>query len=351
VTISARTRSGLVGCLAGALVLAVAVAAVIFWIVNETAAERQRAMLAAMPPGWTALFAQRATLPASVIALEPDRTEPGDAAVAVNDTASGVWTIFRVDSTFDRVTGGAPAPDDSFTLSELAADTALDHWRAYAARTEWRGLDRVLAHQDSAGAHDLLRMVVPDYGFIRAASTALALRGWTRAEHGDLAAAARDMRGALGLGAMLVRSEPTLTGFLTGREAVHDGAVALQHLADLTHDPALADQAADAAAWSAPSTASDYDILAAAPDSALRLAGDTAIGLGWRAEALAAAIRGPMARPAGRLFGVPGRLEHTLDSLAATRHGDFGRLATIAAATAHGIDALGPRGRMRRFGD
>jgi hypothetical protein len=329
--------------------IGVTLALVVFWIYNEASGQRQRAMLAGMPPGWMTMIRQRATVPASVSALEPARTVDDNGAFAVYDTAMGVWTLFQMDSAFVRITGSRPQPQDAFTIRELLSDAALDRWVRWAEHREWDALALILERSEAGASEDLLRMRVPDYRGIRAATTALALRGWVRAERGERAGAERDLRAAVGLGAMLARHEPTMAGFLAGRWAVHAGALGLQHLALLTRNSALADVAADAAAWAAPSTASDYDVLAANPDSGLSLAADTAIALGWRAEALHSVIRGAMVKPSARLFGFPRRVQRRLDEIAANSRGDFGRLARLAAGSARAIDDMGPRARMTRF--
>ena len=256
-------------------------------------------------------------MPASVSALEPARTEDENGAFAVYDTAMGVWTLFHMDSAYARITGSRPEPQDAFAIRELLSDAALDRWVRWAQLREWDALELILQRSEAAAGEDLLRVRVPDYRPIYAATVALAL--------------------------------PTMAGFLAGRGALHAGAEGLQHLALLTRNSALADVAADAAGWSAPSTASDYDVLGAIPDSALSLAADTAIALGWRAEALHSVIRGAMASPRARLFGFPRRVQRRLENIAATSRGDVGRLARLAVGSANAIDDMGPRARMERF--
>ncbi len=345
----ADPRSGLAGCVLAVVGIGVTLVVVVFWIYNEASGQRQRAMLAGMPPGWMTLIRQRATVPASVSALEPARTIDENGAFAVYDSAMGVWTLFQMDSAYARITGSRPQPQDAFTIRELLSDVALDRWVHWAQHREWDALALILQRSEPEAGKDLLRVRVPDYRSIRAATTALALRGWVRADKGQRAGAERDLRAAVGLGAMLVRHEPTMAGFLAGRWAIHAGAEGLQHLALLTRTSALADVAADAAAWSAPSSASDYDVLAAIPDSALSLAADTAIALGWRAEALHSVIRGAMVKPSARLFGFPRRVRRRLADIAATSRGEFGRLARLAVGSANAIDAMGPRARMERI--
>lgn len=347
----ADTRSGLAGCAMAVVGIAVTLALVVFWVWDEAAGQRQRATLAGMPPGWMTLIRQRAAVPASVSALEPTRTVAGNGAFAVYDSVMGVWTLFQMDSAFARITSSRPQPQDAFTIRELLMDPALDRWVRWAAHREWDALALILERSESGASEDLLRMRVPDYRGIRAATTALALRGRVLAEKGDWAGAERDLRAAVGLGAMLARHEPTMAGFLAGRWAVHAGALGLQHLALLARNSALADVAADAAAWAAPSTASDYDVLAAIPDSGLSLAADTAIALGWRAEALHSVIRGAMVKPSAQLFGFPRRVRRRLDEIAANSRGEFGRMARLAVGSATAIDAMGPRARRERFGN
>jgi hypothetical protein len=347
--VARRSRSDRIGCSAGVIALGLAAIGVVFWVINESAALRQRAMLAAMPTGWTTLIRQRATLPGAVLALEPSRGAAGNGALAVYDTVPGVWTIFEIDSAFARISQGRPEPRDEFIITEVLHDPALDRLAEYAAMRRWEGLDLAVSRSSAAAAHDLLMLRNPDYRHIRAATAALALRGWIRTERGEHAAAWRDLRAAVGIGAMLARHEPTMAGFLAGRAAIHAGATALQHLALIARDPVLADRAAEAAAWSAPSTASDYDVLAAAPDTALALARDTTIALGWRVEALVATIKGPLARPAVRLFGMPRRTARSLEALADGARGEFAQLVRMAVGSVRAIDELGPRGRSRRF--
>lgn len=346
----AETKSGLVGCgiaLAGA---AVTLALVAFLIYNEAAKLRQQQMVAAMPPGWMTLLRQRATVPPAVRALEPQRGIAANGAFAVYDTAAGSWTMFAMDSVFARVSQDRREPQDAFTLREIVGDEALSRWLRWAEYARWEALALAIQHSEAAAERDLLRLRVPDYRNIRAALYALALRGWALAERGDRAGAERDLRAVVGLGAMLARHEPSMPGFRTGRNAVHAGALGLAHLAQLTRDERLAEVAAAAAAWSSPSTTSDWGILAAAPDSALVLAVDTTLSLGIRSDALRSVIEGRMVQPRAQLLGFPGRWQRRLDDLAARTTGEFGRLAALAAGAGRAVDDMGPRERKRLFG-
>ncbi len=332
------------------LILAVAGTLVVLGAAEGIGRLRHRAITRAMPPAWGELFRQRTRLPAAVRALAAATAVPGDGAAALDDATPGLLDAMPLDSAYARAQQGTTAARDTLIWSQLEEDPVLAVWTAAAARAEWRGFDRMLARTSAAARGDALRLRRPDYGRAMRALEALALRGWVRAGRGDTAGARRDLGAVVAAGARLVRHEPSLDGFLAGRAAVQFGAAGWRRLAARIGDTTLARLADEAAAWSAPSTAVDYSILPAVPESALAFARDTALALGWRAEAMLATIRGPLLRPSGRLFGLPDKVRRGLAPLARGT-GDAARFAGLAIATADAIDALPPWTRWRRFRD
>jgi hypothetical protein len=88
--------------------------------------------------------------------------------------------------------------------------------------------------------------------------------------------------------------------------------------------------------------------LAGQPDSALAIARDTSLALGWRGEAMASLIVGPLQNGArGVMLGIPRSVVDRLEPLRHDRDPEFARLAEITWATANWINGLGPWQRIR----
>jgi hypothetical protein len=316
---------------------------------QAVAAAQQAAIVRAMPAGWVDIFRARTTVPPSVVALAAPRTDSCDAASLLDDAPRGLWAVMSLDSAYRRARVDSTTARDTLIWDQLEHDPALEAWGAGARCRRWDGLRAVGARTDTAARDDLLTLRGADYAAVIRALEALALRGWVRTDRGAVASARQDLAAVVGIGELLLRHEPTLNGFLAGRNAVHIGALGLDHLAARTGDTALARLADEAAQWSTPSTARSYAILAAAPDSALVFARDTALALGWRVEALRATIEGPMQLPARRWFGLPRTTHLSLSDLGRGAEGAFGILVMLAESAAVHVDAMTPWARWSRF--
>jgi hypothetical protein len=326
--------------LAALLGAAAVLAVLLFLAMDVLAGARQALMRRGMPPAWTVLLRARNTVPPAVTALALPRTEPGDGAAVLWDTTRGLWDLVPMDSAWVRLQAGASGPGDSLLWHEAEEEAMLERWAAAARRTGWDGLGRMLARSDTAAAaHDVLSLRRPDYTRARKALETLTLRGWVRAARGDLDRARADLGAVMGVGEQLLRHEPSLEGLILGRAAVSLAAQGFAVLALRTGDGALAARADSARQWAEASTASSYDVLGAAPDTAFAFARDTTLVLGWRAEAMEQMLKGPLARPRGRLFGLPDRVAARLDTIAAG-HDAGAPFAARAAATARRVDGL-----------
>lgn len=313
------------------------------------AAAQQAAVVRAMPAGWVDIFKARTTVPPAVAALAAVRTDSCDGAALLDAAPSGLWTAMSLDSAYRRARADSTTARDTLIWDQLMADPALEAWIAAARCRRWDGLGRMGARTDSAARGDLFTLRGADYAAVVRAVETLALRGWVRTERGASGPARTDLAAAVGIGELLLRHEPTLNGFLAGRNAVHVGALGLAHLAARSGDTALARLAEEAAQWSTPSTAQSYAILAAAPDSALVFARDTALALGWRTEALRATIEGPMQLPSRRAFGLPRSTRTALADLGRGQSGTFRALVMLAESAAANVDAMTPWARWSRF--
>jgi len=330
------------GVLAGVLVL-------LFLAMDAIAGAGQAMMRRAMPPGWTTLLRARNTVPPDVPALALPRAADGDGAEVLWDTTRGIWQLVPMDSVWSHLTGGHSSGGDTLLWREAESDEALGRWVAAAGMRTWDGLAGMARRSDSASAaHDVLSLREPDWKNARKALETLTLRGWVRAARGDAVRAREDLGAVMGIGEQLLRHEPSLQGLVLGRAAVNLAAQGFAVLAARPRDSALAARAEAAKQWSEASTAQSYDILGAVPDTAWAFARDTALVLGWRAEAMIQMLQGPLARPRGRLFGLPDVVAARLDTVAAGR--DAGApFAARAAATARWIDGLPFWVRWKRY--
>jgi hypothetical protein len=328
------------------LVLLAAGATTWFWA--RLAGRRDAAVAASMPAGWVELVRRRTIVPASAYQLAPPRDLPSNGADALWDTTRGVWRRLRLDSALARVSAGRPGPRDLAARGEIEHDPVLDRWAQSARSARWSNLRRMTSSPGSGRRH-LFDLRQPRYGHTLQAMEILALRGWLRAGAGDTVGARADFAAVVGIGIMLVRHEPTLDGFLTGRAVVHYGAEGLAHLAARTRDTALARRARDVSGWSAPSTATSYSILIAAADSSLAMARDTALSLGWRTAALMGYVAAPLQRPTGILFGMPRRVLEELEAVSRMGDAESRAVATLALETARAVDRAWPLARWWRY--
>jgi hypothetical protein len=330
----------------GAVVL---LAGALFLAMDALAAGAQGMMRRGMPEGWTVLLRARNTVPPAVTALAAPRTEAGDGAAVLWDTTRGIWDLVPMDSVWAHLTAGTSTGGDTLLWREVEGDAVLERWVAAGRRRGWDGLGRILTRSDSvAASHDIFSLRRPDYTNARRALETLTLRGWVRAARGDVAGARADLGAVMAVGEQLLRHEPTLDGLILGRAAVNLAAQGYAILARRLRDTILAARADSAQVWSAASTAASYDVLGAVPDTAYAFARDTTLVLGWRAEAMAQMLKGPLARPRYRLSGLPGTVAARLDTIAAGTDAGTG-IAALAAATARWVDDLPPWTRWRRY--
>jgi hypothetical protein len=332
--------------LVGAAVAMGAVAAL-----DHVIARRFAAVAGAMPPGWMDVLRGRAMPPASARMLAPLRQDAADGSAIVYDTVKGAWDRVALDSVIPHWDAGKSTVGDSLAWDEVLNDPSLDRWARAAAAARWDMLPRVVAHSREGAEHDIFLLQPAHFRRVLSAGRALALRARLRFGRGARADARADGAAVLGLGLQVVDGDPTPEGFISGRALVHEGSLVLQRIGDATRDTLLARRSAEAAAWSESSTAQGWFIFAAAPDSALALARDSSLGMGFRAAAMAGAIGGPLLRPRGLLAGPPRRVLDALDTLAVAADGRARPLAALAARTAHWANHLDPISRWTRIAD
>jgi len=343
------TRRVVVTIVAVLAVLLVCGAVVVTWAVDQFVSRSYQRVAAAMPAGWGTILRQRTTVPDEVRQLAVARTDTGNGAVILYDTTRGSWQRLRLDSTFAYLSTGRATAGDSLAFREVEADTVLDRWARHARRAEWSSVELMLANSDSIARHNLMALRAPDYRRAIHAIETLALRGWLRADRGNRAGARADLAAVMALGEQLARHEPTLDGLIAGRLVLHRGAEALRRLGQVSRDTALVRRAQAVVDWSQASTADDYDVLRAVPDSALAFAGDSALAAGWRTAALLGLMSGELRRPRGILFGLPQATEDAITRTAAQSDPAFRPLAELAARTAQWLDGITPFERWQRF--
>jgi hypothetical protein len=329
------------------LVLLLGGVGVAFWSVWRE--QQIAASVRDLPPGWLDSTRALGRLPAlGSLALE--RTEPGDAAPVVGDTA-GLRVVPGVDHAYRALVGTAePNAGDSAAWAALDTATALDRWVAAARRTDWRALDRTLAAADPAVAgRNLLALPLPLFNHPRRAAYGLVVRGLRRAERGDAAGARGDLGAAMALGEQMARHEPTLVGVLVGRAMMSASATGWSTLAARQPDTALATRARAVKAWATGRPTFLGANLTALPDSAVALARDTTVVLGLRAFAMEQLLRGGLVRPWQLLLGPPGTVKDALRDVERDPDPELARVAAIASETARRLNALGARGVVREM--
>lgn len=326
---------GLIGCLA------------FYWIVDRGLKGAAESATRRAPAGWMDSIRWSARLAPEALALALPRSEDGNAAAMLLSTDSGnTWAApDHLTEAYNAQTAGRQLTgDEAAARRAILADTSLDRFVRAAKQGRWESLDIAISRSDTAVAHNVFIMAIPRFGNTRAVAYGLAIRSRMRLERGDRAAALEDARAAIGLGELMARREPWLIGHLVGRALIRIGAAELAHYGAATRDSALARQAAALEAWAKGRPGRLYTALAASPDSALIIAHDTSLALGWRAEAMFSLLRVYRARSI--LFGPSDQVIEQLDALSRDSDPDFARLAGMFKATAEWINDMGPRGRF-----
>jgi hypothetical protein len=326
-----------------ALILAFA-AAGLYWWADRAMTAGHRLALARAPQGWLDSMRATARVP-DLTALALPRTTDGDGSAAAYDPALR-WTPppeFR--TAYGALTRGRPATaTDSAVWRAVAADAALDRFVAAARLRGWDATARATSGADSA---NLFGVEMPRSSGARDACEGLVMRAQVRLGRRDVAGARTDLAAAVALGEQMARREPTLLGALTGKRILAEALRAYAALAAASGDSARARAAGTAEAWAANRRSTNLTLLEAATDSALALAADTTVPLGWRGEALAAILFSDLLRVRGLVFGVPASTIDAIRPLADDRDPDFARLARVALATAARINQV-PIGRRWR---
>lgn len=336
--------------LAGVVLITLALigSIVMYWIVDIAMRRSSEIAARQAPAGWMDSIRMYAQVEPEVLALALPRTEDGNPSLILLGADTGdYWRApEHLTEAFNALTTGRqPTTDEAAAWRAVLADTSLDRYVRAARQRRWASLEIAISRSDTAVAHNVFQLWIPRFVSTKAVAYGLVIRSRMRLERGDRARALEDVRAAIGLGEHMARREPTLIGNLIGRVIVSYGANELAHYAEITRDTALARRAAVAKAWAKGRYGGVFRVLAVSPDSALVIARDTALALGWRGEAMVSLITFRRAR--GLLFGVPGAVIERLESLGQDPDPEFARLAQMMVATARWINDLGPRGRFR----
>jgi hypothetical protein len=329
----------------GIVVLILAFAAGgLYWWADRAMTAGHRLALARAPRGWLDSIRATARVP-DVSAFALARTEDGDGSAVAYDTTARWQAPPQFPAAFGTLTRDRPATAaDSALWRTVAADTALDRFVAAARLRGWDATTRATRGPDTL---NIFALQLPRLNGARLACQGLIMRARMRLGRRDAAGARTDLAAAVALGEQLARREPTLLGALTGKRILAEALRAYGVLAAATGDSALARAARPVEAWAGERRGTNLTLLEAAPDSALVLAADTAIPLGWRSEALTATLFSDLLRIRGLIFGVPASTIAALQPFARDRDADLAHLARIALATAEHINQTPKTQRWR----
>jgi hypothetical protein len=318
-----------------ALILAFA-AGGLYWWADRALTAGHRLALARAPQGWLDSMRATARVP-DLSAFALPRTVDGDGSVAAYDSAWRWTPPPRFLEAYGTLTRGRPASAaDSALWRAVAADAALDQFVAAARMRGWGATARAVQGADSLYA--IFAIQVPRLNGARLACQGLVMRARVRLGRRDVAGARTDLAAAVSLGEQMARREPALLGALTGRRILADALRTYGLLAAATADSALARAARPLEAWASVRRGTNLTLLEAAPDSALVLAADTTVPLGWRSEAFSAMLFSDLLRMRGLVFGVPTATITALRRFAQDRDADLAHLARIAIATAERVN-------------
>jgi hypothetical protein len=295
-----------------------------------------RQMLAQADPGWMDVFRKTFTIP-PLGALPLRRTTEGDGCAAFTSA------VRRWEPGGGRLPPSPAADSDSWRSA--AADANLDQ---VVAAARMRGCGRTSAAfppGDSASFY----LTPPPFVAINIAIQGLNLRARQRLSRHDLAGAQTDLAALLALGDQLLRHDPTTTGMTAGGQAVRVALPTYAAWAQARRDTAALARLAALKAWAEyrPPLGTNPILCQAVPDSALRMATDTSLALGWREAMLFAFASGQLITPRSVLLGVPRRSLDTLRALSRTGDTEFARLAGVALRALEEADRATPVQRWR----
>ena len=325
-----------IGIALGIVVLILAFAAGgLYWWADRAMTAGHRLALARAPQGWLDAMRATARVP-DVSAFALARTADGDGSAVAYDSASRWTPPPSFQAAYGKLTRDRPATAADSTLwRDVAADATLDRFVAAARLRGWEATARATAGVDSL---NLFAVELPRSSGARPACQGLIVRARMRLARRDVAGARTDLAAAVAIGEQMARREPTLVGALTGKRILAEALRAYGVFAAATGDSALARAARTAEAWAGSRPGTNLTLLEAAPDSALALAADTTVPLGWRGEALAATLFSHLFRLRGLIFGVPTSTVAAIRPFTTDRDPDFARLARIALTTAERIN-------------
>jgi hypothetical protein len=339
--VSLGKRIGVVAALL-AFVLIVASAG-LYWLFDRVASDAQER---GVRPGWLDSLRAAGRAP-DLAGLALDRQGSGDGAALAYDSAAFWRPAANLTPLYGALTRHRPlAAADSALWARVASDTGLDRVVALAQLPEWDAALRASAG-DSAWIWGLR---LPAFAPLRQALAGLIVRAYWRAAHRDEARARSDIGAVLALAEQMARREPTLPGALFGRAWLRDGARACAELAERSADSARAGRCRRLSEGSGRPFFAIFGALQARPDTAALVAADTALPLGWRAEALQALALHSLLRMRGIVFGVPRADIARLQPFLSDRDGDLARVAAVTQRTAERLRHLSMRDRLRAMG-
>jgi hypothetical protein len=295
-----------------------------------------RQMLAQAEPGWMDVFRTTYRIPL-LAGLTLPRTTEGDGCVAFY-AAVQRWQPAAAPSL------EPPAPDSGLWRS-VAADTNLDQVIAAARMRGCDAISRAFPQGDSASVY----LTPPPYLAIQTTIQGLSLRAQQRLSHHDLAGAQNDAAALLALGDQLLRHDPTVTGLTAGGQAIRAALPAYVAWAQAQRDAAALARLAVLKAWAEyqPPLGTNPILYQAVPDSALRMATDTSLALGYREVMLFAFASAQLLTPRSVLLGVPRQRLDTLRALSRSGGTDFARLAGVAVRALEQTSRKSPVERWR----
>jgi len=282
-----------------------------------------RQMLSQAGPGWMDAFRRTYRLP-PLAGLALPRTTEGDGTAAFY-AAALTWRPIRAPK-------GPTTAADSGQWVKVAGDPKLDRVVAAAALRDWDAATQALPHGDSTS---FLAFRAPPFASMRIALQGLRVRAEERLAKHDLKGARTDLEALMGLGDQMLRHEITLTGMIAGTQAVRLALPAYLDLARQSGDSAALTQLGAVQAWAAfrPTLGTNPVLYLAAPDSALAMAADSSLALGWRQFMLYAYVAGQLSSPRVVGFGVRPAALDRLTPLTSDPNRDVARLGRVARGT------------------
>ena len=276
--------------------LAVLVLVPVFFVAWEMTV---RNLIGAVPEeiqdGWTDRMRQHASPPAALATFLIDERMDGNAAEWVYRYREEAGDNQAYALALNKL-----RREEAFEARDLAAwngvlnDPTLDILAQAAAYDDYLSYDLVMALPENEDATNIFTVQGPLHFPVHFGAQGLALRARRKLASGQPREALNDLRRIFALGDHMMQGEFLLYGYLMGRTILRLAAQEAANYGAVTGDENMIATASEITRWHEETNNSGqlFEPMVTMRDSAIAIARDRSLVLGWRAEALASLVLG-----------------------------------------------------------